>query len=108
VLGLATGSPESLDPNGKKLFRFADILNLLAHMTGGRYFWISSPNNVAYASGVIANELRHQYVLGFATAGTDTAKYREIEVVTRKKSLRLTFRRGYQGTAPKRVIAAAD
>ncbi len=101
VLGLSTGSPEELDQSGKKLHRYADVLNLLAHLTGGKYFWISDPNDVVRACGSIASDLRHQYVLGFSTGETGEARYREIEVSTHKKKIKLSFRRGYQGRAPK-------
>ncbi len=40
VLGLSTGSPDVLDRDGRKMHRYADVLNLLAHLTGGQYFWV--------------------------------------------------------------------
>lgn len=101
VLGLSTGSPETLDHTGKKLHRYADVLNLLAHQTGGKYFWISSPNDVVRACASISSDLRHQYVLGFSTSDTGPARHREIEVSARKKKIQLSFRRGYSGRAPK-------
>jgi Ca-activated chloride channel family protein len=101
VLGLSTGSPEDLDTSGKKLHRYADVLNLLAHQSGGKYFWISSPNDLVRACGSISSDLRHQYVLGFPTADTGELRYREIEVSTAKKKVALTFRKGYLGRAPR-------
>jgi Ca-activated chloride channel family protein len=105
VLGLSTGSPETLDQSGKKLHRYADVLNLLAHQSGGKYFWISDSNDVVRACGSIASDLRHQYVLGFSTGETGEPGYRQIEVTTGKKKVKLSFRRGYHGRAPK--VAAA-
>lgn len=101
VLGLSTGSPEILDYTGKKLHRYADVLNLLAHQTGGKYFWISSPNDVVRACASISSDLRHQYVLGFSTSDTGESRYREIEVSAKKNKVQLSFRRGYSGRAPK-------
>ncbi len=101
VLGLSTGSPEILDHSGKKLHRYADVLNLLAHQTGGKYFWISTPNDVVRACASISSDLRHQYVLGFSAADTGPSRYREIEVSAKKKKVQLSFRQGYTGRAPK-------
>jgi len=101
VLGLSTGSPDVLDRDGKKLHRYADILNLLAHLTGGQYFWVSNSNDAIGAARAIASDLRHQYVLGFSTSDSGRQKYRELEVTTRKKKVQLTFRRGYEGPPPR-------
>ena len=100
VLGLSTGSPDILDRDGKKLHRYADVLNLLAHLTGGQYFWVSNSDEAIRAARTIAADLRHQYVLGFSTTDTGSSKYRDIEVTTRKKKVTLTFRRGYEGPPP--------
>jgi Ca-activated chloride channel family protein len=101
VLGLSTGSPDILDRDGMKLHRYADVLNLLAHLTGGQYFWVSSSGEAVGAARTIASDLRHQYVLGFSTSDTGSSEYRELEVTTRKKKVRLTFRRGYEGPPPR-------
>jgi len=101
VLGLSTGSPDILDRDGKKLHRYADVLNLLAHLSGGQYFWVSSPDDAIMAARTIASDLRHQYVLGFSTSDTGTQQYRELEVTTHRKKVRLTFRRGYEGPPPR-------
>ena len=101
VLGLSTGSPDILDRDGKKLHRYADVLNLLAHLTGGKYFWVSNSDEAIAAARTIASDLRHQYVLGFSTSGSGPQRYRELEVTTRKKKVRLTFRRGYEGPPPR-------
>jgi Ca-activated chloride channel family protein len=101
VLGLSTGSPNILDRDGKKLHRYADVLNLLAHLTGGQYFWVSSADEAIGAARTIAADLRHQYVLGFSTSDTGASQYRELTVSTHKKKVRLTFRRGYEGPPPR-------
>lgn len=105
VLGLSTGSPEILDRDGRKLHRYADVLNLLAHLTGGRYFWVANRDEAVQAARVIAADLRHQYVLGFSTADGGPSRYRQIEVKSRRKKVTLTFRRGYEGTPPRMASA---
>lgn len=107
VLGLSTGDPEMLDRDGKKLHRYADILNLLAHLTGGQYFWVTDVKGALSASKTIAADLRHQYVLGFSTSDEGDAAYRKIEVTTRKKKVQLSFRRGYRGPPPRVQITIA-
>ena len=85
----------------------ADVLNLLAHLTGGQYFWVSSIDEALHAGSVIASDLRHQYVLGFSTSDSGTNEYRELEVTTRKKKVTLTFRRGYKGPPPRVPTASS-
>lgn len=100
VLGLSTGSPWTLDTEGRKLYRHADMLNLLAYLTGGRYFWISGPSDVDAAVETIIGQLRHQYVLGFSTSGLGERGRHEVRVETRKKKHRLSHRRFYEGSGP--------
>jgi Ca-activated chloride channel family protein len=101
VLGLSTGSPDVLDRDGQKMHRYADVLNLLAHLTGGQYFWVASADEAIGAARTIAADLRHQYVLGFSTSSSGSHQYRELEVSTRKKKVSLTYRRGYEGPPPR-------
>ncbi|MEA2695050.1 MAG: Ca-activated chloride channel, partial [Acidobacteriota bacterium] len=67
VLGLEAGSPFVIGEDGKKVYRYADVLNLLAHETGGRYYPLSAPDDLGKALAAIVEDLRHEYVLGFAT-----------------------------------------
>ncbi len=97
VLGLATGSPFELDPDGGKLHRYADVLNLLAHLTGGRYYSIEG--NARSLCAAIDAELRSQYVLGFA-AGTGQVGYRSINVTVPGRKVEVLHRRGYTGRLP--------
>jgi Ca-activated chloride channel family protein len=100
VLGLGAGSPYALTPEGKKLYRYADILNMLALTTGGRYYPIQQPGDGAKALAAISNDLRHQYVLGFSTR-EGASSYRKLAVEV-KGSDRFTvvFRQGYKGPPP--------
>ena len=98
VLGLETGSPFALDPDGRKLHRYADILNLLAHLTGGRYYSIG--RDAGDACALIDQELRSQYVLGFATGGSGSINYRSIRVTVPGRKVDVSHRLGYSGRLP--------
>ena len=100
VIGLETGSPFEIDSAGKKKYRYADVMNLLAHLTGGRYYSISDGPQLDLATAAILEELRHQYVLGFSTGGTGPAVAREIEIRVRRRNVEVTHRRGYFGQPP--------
>ncbi len=98
VLGLETGSPFELDPAGGKLYRHADMLNLLAHLTGGRYYSIEQDASAVCAA--IDQELRSQYVLGFQAGGAGAARYRALEVRVRGRRIEVLHRQGYTGRLP--------
>lgn len=98
VLGFDSGSPYPLDEQGKKVYRYADVLNLLAATSGGRYFSVASTSDLTEALTAIREDLRHQYVLGFATGdGADRFRRLEIQVPGKRAVL---FRRGYNGPPP--------
>jgi VWFA-related protein len=101
ILGMSSGDPYDASPNAKGAYLYADMLNLLAHQTGGRYYSIGGPNDVKEACAEIAEDLRYQYVLGFETAATGTSAYRKIEVsVKGRKVKNVTYRKGYKGLPP--------
>ncbi len=102
VLGLDTGSPYALDPEGHKLYRFADVLNLLAYETGGRYASIRRKSEVDAACNAVVDDLRHQYILSFPTVVQGDGSYHKIEVRVRGKRRKVAFRRGYVGGIPAR------
>jgi len=103
VIGLESGDPYALDPNGEKVYRYADVLNLLASLTGGRYFPVSGPDEVKEACAAIAEEMRYQYVLGFDTRGSGPSAFRTISVtVPEREGLKIQARKGYRGTLPAR------
>jgi VWFA-related protein len=102
VLGMGSGKPYDLSPEGKRIYRYADVLNMLALGTGGRYYSISGPEELQAALTAILDDVRHQYVLGFDT-GDGAVKFRtlKVEVKDQEKNLRtIVFRRGYKGTPP--------
>jgi Ca-activated chloride channel family protein len=103
VLGLDSGSPYEISTGGKKVYRYADVLNLLAGVTGGRYYPISQAADLPKALAAIAQDLRHQYVLGFSTReGERSYRHLTVEVTAKGLGDRATvvFRRGYLGPPP--------
>ena len=101
VLGLSTGSPFAADPAGEKLFRYADALNLLASLSGGRYHPVAGPEDLKEACAAIADDLRYQYVLSFPTRATGPMAFHRLSVeIPNRKNLRILTREGYDGTAP--------
>ena len=99
VLDLRLGRP----PTEPQPFEtsVSQILELLAHLTGGRYFAITDEKALLAAQTTIADELREQYVLGFQTRSTGTAAHHKIslEIAGRRKA-RLSHRHGYIGLLP--------
>lgn len=101
VFGLSSGDAYSKNKDGDEIYRYADVLNLLASMTGGRYYSVSGPDDLKEACAEIANDLRYQYVLGFETAATGTPGYHRIVVSVKGRKVRQVLaRKGYQGLAP--------
>jgi Ca-activated chloride channel homolog len=102
VLGMGSGNPYELSTEGKKIYRYADVLSLLAAVTGGRYYSISNPEDLQKALTAILDDVRHQYVLGFST-GDGAVKFRNLQVEIKDKGRdrrTVVFRRGYKGTPP--------
>lgn len=105
VLGLRAGNPYEVTPQGEKIYRYADVLNLLAHMTGGRYLPVDGPDDLKEAVAAIEDDLRHQYVLGFST-GDGRSRFRQLQVAVEGDGRRaVAFRRGYTGPPPARAPA---
>ena len=103
VLGLGSGNPYELSQTGEKIYRYADVLNLLAASTGGRYFPVRGAEDLQEALTSILEDLRHQYVLGFPT-GDGPSRFRRVQVEVKGDSRRtFVFRRGYQGPPPASV-----
>lgn len=102
VLGLGSGNPYELSDQGEKIYRYADVLSLLATVTGGRYYSISSQEDLQQALAEILDDVRHQYVLGFST-GDGAVKFRQLAVEVKgqgRNRRTVVFRRGYKGTPP--------
>jgi Ca-activated chloride channel family protein len=99
VIGLDSGNPFELTTEGKKIYRYADVLNLLAVTTGGRYYSISNHEDLQKALAAILDDLRHQYVLGFST-GDGPSRQRSLKVEVKAGDRTVLFRRGYKGPPP--------
>lgn len=100
VIGLGTGNPYELSSEtGEKIYRYADVLNLLASVSGGRYYAISNLTDLQEALVAIHDDLRHQYVLGFAT-GEGSSRLRDVKVEVKSGGRTVLFRRGYKGPPP--------
>jgi VWFA-related protein len=102
VIGLDAGDPFQLSKEGKKVYRYADVLNLLAASTGGRYFAVHSEEDLKAALDLIKEDVRHQYVIGFST-GDGASRFRTIRVDLKGnegRSRTVVFRKGYKGAPP--------
>jgi Ca-activated chloride channel family protein len=100
VLGFGAGDPYALNSQGKKASRYADVLNLLALTTGGRYYPIDGVSDLDKALQAISDDLRHQYVLGFTTT-EGAAAFRRLQVeVKGRQRFTVVFRSGYKGPPP--------
>lgn len=101
VLGLESGNAYQLNASSKKVFQLADMLNLLAVLSGGRYYPVSGPYDLKEACADVLDDLRHQYVLGFSTMGRGDGKYHKLRVeLVREGQRKLAFRHGYRGGEP--------
>ena len=83
-----------------------ELLEELARISGGRA--LITNNLVELESGIraIQNDLRSQYLLGFAPTGRGSVRFRKIALKIPGKNRVVRVRAGYRGTEPP-VIAAA-
>lgn len=102
VLGLESGDPYAVESGKGEVYDYADVLNLLAYQTGGKYFPIEGPEDLKEACATIAEEMRFQYVLGFETRAEGTPEWRPIQVLVRREGVQVVSRKGYRGTPPAR------
>lgn len=100
VIGLETGSPFEITANGEKRYRYADVMNLLAHLTGGRYYSVFDRAQLDEACAAILEDLRHQYILGFSAGGPGEPEARSIEVRVKARNAEISYRHGYHGRPP--------
>jgi len=108
VLGFTTADPRELrrrvreleDEEQEESQRFARLLNRLARATGGRFVWVTEPEQIELFTARVVDELRHQYVLGFPARALPY-RYREIRVeVQGHGKADILHRRGYSGGPP--------
>jgi VWFA-related protein len=73
-----------------------DILQEMAHQTGGKTFFPFKVEELDDSFRQINQELRSQYNIGyFSTNPRRDGSYRKIEIKVRERNLRLNFRKGY-------------
>ena len=77
-----------------------DTLQLLAGGSGGRMHLVSTGEDLRPLATKISEEVRQQYLLGFAPSGTGDVKYRIVFVSVARPGTVVRTRRGYRGTAP--------
>jgi VWFA-related protein len=101
VFGFETGDVYSVDAQGKKIYRYSDMLNLLASLSGGKYYPIQDPDDLKEAMVELVEDLRHQYVLGFSVADDGTRGPHRIQVrVSRGSRKTVSARAAYRGGDP--------
>ena len=89
---LVTAKGESLEAAYKRADRY---LNLLADKTGGRYFLAASPKSLKESFERIAQELRHQYSLGFYPQTRAAGKSRQLKVRVNRPDVAVRARKSY-------------
>ncbi len=77
------------------------VLQKMARETGGGFFEVSRGMTIDQIYRLIEEELRNQYSIGYTPDGPLTdARYRAIDLKTRRKGLIVQARKGYYPTAP--------
>jgi len=109
VVGLGRGPgtnghpPNGTGPGGPQpaaADSYGALLRRLALETGGRYFPVRRPREIAPAVTALLDELRQQYVLAFPTApGPEALRRVEVRVAIPGR-VAVTHRRGYVGGPP--------
>jgi len=72
----------------------------IADATGGGYFELTSTADLAKTFARVADELHHQYVLGFTPTKLD-GKMHKLEVRVTPATLTARARKSYLATAPR-------
>jgi hypothetical protein len=72
----------------------AETLSRYAELSGGLAFRVSDVAGLQLAANRIANELKHQYRLGWAPA-SGNSRFRRVAVLTTRKGVTVRTRSGY-------------
>lgn len=78
---------------------YGELLQRLAHATGGRYLPLARPADAPQAARDLLDELRHQYVLAFPIS-PEPAEERLLEVSVKNAGATVYHRRAYFGGPP--------
>jgi Ca-activated chloride channel family protein len=85
-----------------------DLLEEVAHLTGGKLYLGNEPQQIALAVSNIEKDLRAQYLIGFAPTGRGAVKYRRIALKLAGRVQTVRVRAGYLGTEPPMVAANGE
>jgi Ca-activated chloride channel homolog len=81
------------------------LLNEVATLTGGKLYLGTTPQQIAEAVSHIEDDLRAQYLIGFAPTGKGAVKYRTISLKLTGRARAVHVRAGYLGTEPPQVAS---
>ena len=81
------------------------LLNEVASLTGGKLYLGNTPQQIAEAVSHIEDDLRAQYLIGFAPTGKGAVKYRTISLKISGRAQAVRVRAGYLGTEPPLVAS---
>ena len=76
-------------------------LSELTNESGGRTEIVQSTTQIADAAATIADELNHQYVMGFTPAHAPDGKFHTLRVRAKNAAFKVQSRRGYVADIPK-------
>lgn len=76
------------------------VLAALAQMSGGRMALAPNPKDLEREVQIILDELRSQYLIGFAPTGRGEVRYRQISLRFTRPVRSVRVRGGYRGTEP--------
>ncbi len=85
-----------------------EILEEIATVSGGRMAVSDDPKDLREAITLIENDLRSQYLLGFAPASGGQVRFRGLAVTLARPVRVVKMRAGYKGTAPPYRSGPAD
>ena len=92
VYAIAIDTPEP-QPLARRVN--ADTLNEITSQSGGRTEVVRSTADLGPATANIADELNHQYVLGYSSPHPGDGKYHSIRVTVAREGYRVRARQGY-------------
>jgi hypothetical protein len=102
---LVAAAPQ-VSPGGRVYFplplpqdNLSAAMRNLAVDSGGGYRIFSTTEDARSAMQQVANELHHQYLLGFIPAVLD-GKVHKLEVTTRRRGMSVQARKNFIATAP--------
>src|SRR3954453_2619993 len=108
IYSLGLREPEKQADNGKRPREdLSDIglLNEVATLTGGKLYLGNTPQQIADAVSHIEDDLRAQYLIGFAPTGKGAVKYRTISLKLKGRARAVRVRAGFLGTEPPLVAS---